>query len=66
MTSTRGSEQGRRMNLKLTDEMHARLKIQAVKERMTLQDLVIRYLDEKLGEIEAALSTEYPGPVRER
>jgi hypothetical protein len=43
----------KRINLKISDDLHTRLKIQAAKGRATLQDLVTRWLEEKLQESEA-------------
>ena len=47
----------RRINLKVSDELHAQLKARAALERVTLQELVERWLAEKLAAGEATRTT---------
>ena len=42
----------RRINFKLNDDMHWRLKLQATRRRMTLQELLMRYAEAGLLEDE--------------
>ena len=39
----------RRLNLKLPDALHARLKMEAARQRTTLQRLVLSWLEERLS-----------------
>jgi hypothetical protein len=53
----------RRINLKISDDLHTRLKIQAARGRATLQALVTRWLEEKLQESEAREKTRPVDPA---
>lgn len=53
MSEASETEGIRRINLKVPDELHTRLKLEAVRRRTTLQDMLLAWVEEKLGEAEA-------------
>lgn len=57
MKTTTGQPEEKRINLKVSVDLHVRLKIQAARERLSLQALITNWLKEKLaeGEREAAV-----------
>ena len=52
MTETLLMADEKRINLKVDEDLHARLKAQAALQRTTLQDLVTEWLREKLADAE--------------
>ena len=52
----------RRINLKVSDEFHAQLKARAALERVTLQELVERWLAEKLADARTTASLREETP----
>lgn len=49
---------GRRVNLKLPDDVHVRLKVVAAKRRRTLQDMLASWIVDRLQQEERELSEE--------
>ncbi len=52
MTQTDPQPSERRINLKVPEDVHIRLKIRAAKDRTSMQDLLLRWVEEKLADDE--------------
>lgn len=49
-TTTSNSAESKKLSIVLTKEMHRRAKMQAVQEDTTLKDLVVRLIEQHLGQ----------------